>query len=473
MSIGLEFQTFVNVWSLSADRERKLLTDYRNALGLPPNSTERANPSDLVLGQLQTWGTALKNGGHLKYFPKGTIMHKMMTQWYLVCDGADMEFVTEPVVMGADRADTNAFRGEDTLKVQMSSLTHFVRRLNRLHRNGSRPAKSNFICRADDPALFNQFPPFLIEWNSKFNCDIEGFPQVTGGIALNRLRKLFRYFSQNEDSEFTKKLLGGSRAASYARSLGRVVDNLKPSQIKDSRWNGHSPSSTLRGLVSIIGVYLTKGKASKYGGNKIPVVKHLLFLMARTNFSTMFEQLPNDEKTHYRNNPGDWVNFICNEMMPLIDNEGPYTPNGRMFEYLITDYNKLQPGKEVQIPITREEWLIGMTQGRDLFSECAHPIKYWDKSNRRKYRDAHGEHRLRGAGALGDKMDHIAVGQLSKNGIIFEFRGPGWDGMMMPFEDWSDYALKSFRFLAALNIHSKEERLEEFDYDMIDLGSLF
>lgn len=474
MSIGLEFQSFVNIWSISADRERQLLQNYRQALNVPNNSLDTPNPTPLALQALQNLGQTLKQNGHLKYFPKGTTLHRCMTGFQIVADGADIEFVTDPVPMGADGPDTNAFIGESHLKLQMSSVTHFARRLNNFHVNHGRPGTTRFICRADNPILFGQFPPFLIEWPALMTNDMTGFPQVSGGVTLSRLRKMFRYFSQNVNTKFTRDFLGGNRAQAYAQTLGKIANNLPHGQIVDQNWNGHRMSSSMRGLVSLIAVYLNKGKLSQYGGNRIPVVKHLLFLMARTDFGTMFEQLPDDEKQHYRNAPNDWVHFICTQMMNIVDPNVAYTANQPMFEYKITDYNHLAQGREITIPITREEWLKGMLRGVDLFSERAHPIKKWkDRANRHTYRDAHGEHRLRGAGALGSTMDHIVVGNLSKNAIIFEFRGPGHDGMAMPYDRWTEYAVSCFRFLAALNVHSKSENLEDFEPEWLDLEPLF
>jgi hypothetical protein len=473
MSIGLEFQTFVRVWSISADRERQLLQNYRQALNVPNNSLATPNPTPLALQALQNLGQTLKQNGHLKYFPKGTTLHRCMTGFQIVADGADIEFVTDPVPMGATGPNSNAFFGEDHLKLQMSSVTHFARRLNHFHTTHGRPGTTNFICRADNPILFSQFPPFLLEWHTIKNKDLEGFPQVTGGITLQRLRKMFRYFAQNADSRFSKDLLGGNLAQTYARSIGRFVENLRTNQIADQNWPGHHMSASMRGFVSIVGMYLAQGKLTGFG-DRIPVVKQLLFLMARTDFGTMFEQLPNDEKQHYRNAPNDWVHFICTQMMPLIDPQGGYTANLPMFEYKIHDYNHLGQGHEIIIPITREEWLKGMLRGVDLFSERAHPIKKWkDRANRHTYRDAHGEHRLRGAGALGSTLDHIVVGNLAKNAIIFEFRAPGHDGMSMPYDRWTEYAVSCFRFLAALNIHSKSEKLEDFEPAWLDLEPLF
>jgi len=127
----------------------------------------------------------------------------------------------------------------------------------------------------------------------------------------------------------------------------------------------------------------------------------------------------------------------------------------------------LQGDETLQIEITRRQWLVGMTAGRDVLTAAAHPHKWWNRQDLKMYKDVNGEHRLRGAGALGDKMDEIVLDNLQTGGTgtldapIFEFRAPGVGANVMSYTAWTDYALKAYRFLAAVNVLSKETDIDE------------
>ena len=473
MAVGYEFQTFVSIWSITKELEAEIDTEYRRAAGvrLMPWDWTPVPVNRNALQQLKTVCEAAKANNQLKYFAKGSvIMRNSVPGWQLVADGADMEFVTDHVSISAEKADADAFPGEDTLLAQMDSLTTYVARLNDFHVSRERPATCEWIVRGDAPALFQQYPPFVIQWSKRMNRGLCGFPQVTGGIRLSRLRKLFRYFAENKDSDASKLLLGGGRAEAYAGMLNRVVNNLKVADIKDSNWPDHAPSASLRGLATMIAAYISSGIPR--GGDKIPVVKHLLFIMARTDFATMFKEIKPEEQEYYRKHPDQWVDFMCKDIMKKLPDVGAVDPKGKLIDFKIHDYGKLSEEQAITLPLTREEWLVGMTRGQDLFSAQAHPTKWYSK-DKKYYKDSHGEHRLRGAGGLGDKMDHIAVGDLEKNAPVFEFRGPGFGENTMPYADWKSYALKTYRFLAAINIHSKKQKIDEEVLENMSLKPLF
>src|SRR5262249_43320609 len=156
----------------------------------------------------------------------------------------------------------------------------------------------------------------------------------------------------------------------------------------------------------------------------------------------LFKELPDDERQHYQQAPNDWVDYICTTVMPAVNPSyaGGMKPDGWLIDRLVTDYKELVGDKRIQIDITRRQWLVGMTQGTDLLTAKTHPEKSW--------KDAHGEHRLRGSGALGDKMDEIVLDNIKStedsgviNAPIFEFRAPGVGANVMKHNTWSDYAV--------------------------------
>ena len=153
--------------------------------------------------------------------------------------------------------------------------------------------------------------------------------------------------------------------------------------------------------------------------------------------------------------------------MPAVDPAfgGGLDPDGWLIDRLVNDYKELPEDDWVQIDITRRQWLVGMTAGTDILTAKAHPRKWWKHKAALMYWGANGEHRLRGAGALAEKMDEIILDNPSGSGTIdapiFEFRAPGVGANLMKYDTWSDYAIKAYRFLAAANALAREKDIDE------------
>ena len=442
MAVGFEFQTWVNVFSISPTLERELCD-------LLDNKAD-AQRFQKVAARCQQ---AKQTKTEFRYFPKNTILNKAsLMGWHLLTDGADLEFVTDPIPFEAADDKTLVLPGESVLRSRMESLENWVARLESVRKTRlTSPCK--WVFRVDDPPLFNQFPPFVIEF--ELNKVVSGFPQVTGGIRLDRLRKVFKILAANKDSDTSKHFLGREEAEGYAAVLSNATQNFKAKKLLDPQWPGHTPSRELRSLLTLIAVYVTQG--AKSAGAGLNAVKLLWFIMARTDFGKLFSQLPTDEQDHYRKNPKHWVRYICHDVMGAVSQA--VDENGKLIDRKITDYRQLKHDDRIEIPITRKEWLTEMTKGRDLLTEHAHPTKSW--KDKKTYLDVHGEHRLRGSGALGDKMDHIVVNDLEYDGAIFEFRGPGTEKNDMGYTLWKDYAVKAYRFLGAVNTHQKSEQIDQ------------
>lgn len=383
-----------------------------------------------------------------EFFDKSVVLSRAATGWYTVPDGDDVEFVVTQVPIRPG--------GALQLEQTMQSLELAVDRIEAIFAKNNRRRDCRWVVRSDEPALFNQYPPFLMKWGIQGSTEVVGFPQITGGVALSKLRKVFKILANNTESS---DIFLGAEKVPYVSLLSRVTGDFKAKSTPDPKWN-HVPSREMRSLVSLIAAYLYRGGTNPGAG--LSAVKQLWFIMSRTDFATLFNELPDDERQHYQQAPNDWVEYICKTVMPAVNASyaGGMNPDGWLIDRLVTDYKELADDKRVQIDITRRQWLVGMTQGKDLLTAKAHPEKSW--------KDAHGEHRLRGSGALGDKMDEIVLDDLKSSedsGVIyapiFEFRAPGVAANVMKHDMWSDYAVKAYRFLAATNVLAKETPIDE------------
>jgi hypothetical protein len=391
------------------------------------------------------------------YFDKSVVLSRAVFGWYAVPDGDDVEFVVIQVEIMSG--------GAVYLAQVMQSLKLNVDQIENIFKPSRRLA-CPWAVRSDAPALFNQYPPFLMKWNDIMgNTAVVGFPQITGGVALTKLRKVFKILANNTEAS---DIFLGPEKKGYVDLLSAVGHDFKAKSTQDPKWD-HTPSPELRSLISLIAAYLHRGATNPGAG--LAAVKQLWFIMARTDFATLFMQLPDDEQTHYRQAPNDWVDYICKTVMPAVNANlfgGGMDPDGWLIDRLIHDYRELEGDDQVQIEITRRQWLVGMTQGTDLLTAKAHPRKWWKRKQLFMYWDVNGEHRLRGSGAMGDKMDEIVLDRLKSvqgtgtmNAPIFEFRAPGVGANLMNHDDWSDYAIKAYRFLAAANLVAKTSAIDE------------
>ena len=468
MAVGFEFQTGIKIWSIPKDTEKSICsqTTYRGRLQAINQATgNRAETSyDTPSGQLA-------------YFAKNTALHETKhANWKIVTDGNELEFVTTQISIGAEAADQEiAF--PDTIRFQAQTLTNYVALLDdvRAAVNVQRKyegvsAISTWICRRDSPALFNQYKPFLLQFVRMSLYDyrdspIAGFAQITGGIRITRIRKLFRILAKSQQTarQSGKAFLGSRDANAYGRLLSKTVNDLTTDRIVDSNWKNypalkdHKASAELRGLVTLVTMYVLKG--ADQNSKEINVVKNLFFIMSRTDFGQLFSMISEKEQQHYKNHPDDWVSFICKDMMTIVFGR-PVNPNNRLIKQSVTDYKSLDtPAK---IPVTRRDWLTAMAvRQKDLLSTGAYAKLGEGAANTDWWIDVHGEHRLRGTGELGDKTDQIVIGDLERSVPIFEFRGPGNANNTMQYTAWEPYMFSAYKFLATLNIHAKSEAIDE------------
>lgn len=380
-----------------------------------------------------------------KYFPKNTELTRGVG-WKLVTDGADMEFVTEHVPLDLKSQTGFAMDGETLLQSRMASIKYFCQDLDALKAKAS-------IVRADKPQLFANFPTPFVIFPEPANGTLTAFVQVTGGIRLTKLRKFFKAIG-TADSQGAQDFLGTYHSA-YSGTLRKV--HLSKANYQDTAWPAHAPSAKMRSLAELIALYINQFQR-KVPTGKAKVVKYMTFIMARTDFGRLFGEMDNAEVTHYRAAPDAWVRYICTDIMKQVNGFDPATgadPNGRLVEYPVNDMDNLPDNKMVNIPIKRKEWLREMTKGRDLLTAAANPTGRDHPVNRSKYRDAFGNHRLRGLGGLGTTMDTLAMNGLADNqGAIFEFRGQQAN---LNYTEWAPYSVRVYRFLQTVNFGQQNQ----------------
>jgi hypothetical protein len=357
--------------------------------------------------------------------------------WTMVVDGDDVEFVLAPV----EETDL----GRSTLELNIDGLIKFVTQLQAELGKSHGTRAPGTVFKRDLPSLFPNAPDFVLTLNPATQ-PIGCIPQVTAGVRLGRLRKLFRILADPTTAAAEQFLGGGGSEARdfYAKRLGKAAVDYKT---KDPKWADHAPSAKMRGLVSLIALYLVQGNSD----NAVGAVKYLTFVMSRTRFSALFNELPDAERDHYRSKPEDWVALLCTTTMTEAIGAA-LNADGPVIGQKVTDRGNLKGEKRVSIPITRRSWLTGMTRGQDLLSAAANPIE--GDGKRREYVAIYKDsnpglgHRLRGLAALGDKMDDVTYGTVPEKAAIVEFRARQ---VAVLLGDWKKYALESFDFFRMVN----------------------
>ncbi len=443
MALGFEFQTNINVWKPGANLRAGLDASF---------TKDRKFWNTAFAKQVEAICERGKTLGQLQSHTKGAILIDDPTGWQLTADATDCEFITKPIPVDAGKTGADpGFPGEEQLIAQFDSMIGFCKRLD----DFIKKRKTQWIYSEELEHVGFPVSVLFVQRNNPGDCNIRAFPQISGGLRLARLRKLFRHLARNSKSEAATLLLGDGLSQSYATTLGTVVDALKLADVEEcvkaAGWRDHKPSAKLRGLLTLVAFYLRKGS----GEYPAKVAKQFFYIMSRTDFSALFEQLDGTERRHYRDRSDEWVGLCCKHVYKKVSG-AELDPNGKAIEQKITDYGAL--GTPIQIPVTRKQWLAGMTQGRDALCAAAHPKGAADEAT---YWDVNGNSRLRGLGGLGDTVDRIVTDDLSGRAPVFEFRGPTFSSARFDYTEWKDYARKCYRFLYAINVHEKMEKISE------------
>jgi len=369
------------------------------------------------------------------HYPKAAVVRGGLG-WSMTVDGTEIEWVVKEV--------EESPAGAVALMQVMADLTRFVEMLNK--RN-----MQTFLTAADFPMNTFVHPNdrFIIHIKQDLRRKpIDAITQVTGGVRLARVRKLWRLLS-DPNSQAAKVMFGGEPggASGYAGLLKPVI--IDHTKMGDPNWPDHNPSAKLRGLLTMIMTYLVRGYSPSGAG--VGAVKYLFLLMSRTSFGGLFKDLPKDEYDHYRTVQGKahWVEYICKHLMSQVKNM-PSTgvdPDGMVVERKINDRKNLSSDQAVTLPISRKAWLEGIVDGRDLLSAAEHPLGGVDNA---MWADSNADlgHRLRGLAGLGDKMDNVTYGGRTNKAAIIEFRARQ---AALKYTQWSSYAAAMHQFITEIN----------------------
>gem|GEM_PF-5504524 len=154
-------------------------------------------------------------------------------------------------------------------------------------------------------------------------------------------------------------------------------------------------------------------------------------LLAKTNYGTLYRQLPTKEFLYFRENGGDKFKDLVesapgyqgNMNRPVFDR-----PAHHKYHYEMSDDN------EWYLTLTREAWIKAMTNGKDLLTTANFP-------------QLPPGTELEGFGTLGSKMDRVGTRDLP----IFELRSfsavPGWT-----LSQFHPVALKLFKYIRSVNL---------------------
>lgn len=270
----------------------------------------------------------------------------------------------------------------------------------------------------------------------------KGNPQMTGGIAFD---KLFTFLEEATGNATPPKGREGASELTRNQKFPSEAAAITGAGVEVGKVRG---SAELKGLVAMLGSYLRFGSASM--GPPMNYAKLISFsFMARTDFAAMFSMLPDRERNRYEKHPEKFVTLVLKAC------EMPGTGAVKVFERGIRkSYDKMSPDFTVDITtdvaglaVTREDWLMGVTQGQDKISSTGMPAlkRYFE-----------------GLGALGAKTDRVGDepqppdGEDRKGtGIIVELR------QMQDAQDYTNFipiAKQVFKYWAALNKREKKKK---------------
>jgi hypothetical protein len=181
------------------------------------------------------------------------------------------------------------------------------------------------------------------------------------------------------------------------------------------------PSDELRGLLTLIATYLISGAASRGQA----YVKGIAPILARTDFATMYAQLPAAEQVNFKEDPKIFVDLALHAAgMPPTD--GPVVAGS---------IGTAQPRINIQ-HVTRRTWLAGMVAGTDLMSGAGYRQYDWGRTDNTELASE-----FESMGSLGAKTD---PGDMP----IVELRRMK---KTIPVEQWAAMAQAAFEVIRQAN----------------------
>ena len=366
----------------------------------------------------------------LQEYPKTTPLFGSRTGipgFSMETDSNEVEFVVEPPF-----DETN--RGRARLIQVMDSLTLHIAMMD------------SYNCpmrKSTHHQVFSQNAPpdaLIAPCGNRPTC---AQPQITIGLRLGRIREFVMEMGRIGLQPGANSLFDSGAGKSpfyslqYLRTAEADAGPLPTGSVQP-------PSNKLKGLLVMTTQYLLGGATPGVRNH----AKNLTWMMARTDFASMFAQLPHSERRYFNADPNRWVHYAL--VTAGLDNAGNTDQAAREFlvQARISDIHTLD--NPVRIPITRGMWLRDMALGInsiDRFSERG--------TNTPAMCRADGTHRLRALGRLGNSFDQVGLPRGDKNrrhlGVILELRQMRHD---IPYTQWKQVALDVFDFTRRINNRS-------------------
>lgn len=352
-----------------------------------------------------------------KPIKKASVLHPY-TGFNLTADetkggvGAALEWVVDPPVQeGAGRA---------ALDTIMTQLVAEASKLEALH---ATPAFTLDQATGDHNDAWVEILPTVV--GLRAGKGMPANPQVTAGVRLAQMHTMFAELGAPSGGDIAIKQALAQWGAGALNAAARETAKI----------NG---SDELKGLVVQLVAYLNTGSwgVLQRGPSKaFEYAKLIGSVMHRTDFATQFGHLPKDERDAFRAKPQDFVNLV---LATADDHDG----SARVFERGVRKDFRKTPTKQRHVRDfgpTREQWLRGITQGRDMLSS-AHMTK--QKAT------------LEGLGALGHKVDTVSTNNAA--GMVVEFRGVTKE---MKLDTWHDFAMNAFDYIVDLNERKSPDEL--------------
>jgi hypothetical protein len=373
----------------------------------------------------------------------------------------DMEIVTE--------AFPETMAGGIRLAEAMREITALCDQLKLLNRPGNRTISAAQLAAYGMPVGNRWLRP-------KGGADIDFLfltakPQVTAGIRMNRLHRLFQDIERAALAGMgapanpgARLAIGGANplnpasAGSPSIAAARAGANAAIGAVAADfgRVEPHAAafgSEALRGLVTLLATYLVEGRRGVSGYAKTIANP----LMARTDFATLYAQLPLPERRYFRRTRDNntWLNLVLDAAaraagVPNLNADAAVF-EGRLFNDVMMYGVAL--GRPVADPrfqtnvlpeLTKRAWLNGIAfEYRDKLTQAHYPGTAAKKAE------------LESLGGYGNKMD-VAAGGAAREAPIFEFRGLD----SKRYAEWYSFAMSTFRYIRAVNLGLAEDYLE-------------
>jgi hypothetical protein len=363
---------------------------------------------------------------------------------------SDMEIVTEAF----PENQAGIFR----LHVAMTEISGLLDRLKQLNMVQRETAASSLAAfgtpksnRWMYPRVGNNHLPFSAK------------PQATAGIRLRHLDRLLRDMEYDQlaraAAPSAKKVIGGwdsfndpTNAGIPAITKARAAAGTVLARLARPRGR-RAWSNKLRGLVALLALYIDAGRTGVRGYAKTIANP----IMARTDFATIYRELPLDEQRYFaiEQNAGrqTWL-FLVLDVAGLIAGKKVSASEAVFSGGLFNDpfmYNlALRPMNNPLRKLTRRDWLRGIAfDNKDRLSARHYPGT-----------PAQTEE-LESLGSYGANVD--LFGQSQSRAPIFEFRGLGSAFGGVPYTDWYSFALSFLRYMRAVNRGSAQDYDQTLD----------